>query len=76
MDESADDRQTGRSLSAGASAFLGLGLSMAVSLAVCAGLGMLVDSLLHTSPAFLLVGLAAGVVLAVLMFISTVRKYL
>jgi F0F1-type ATP synthase assembly protein I len=77
VDEPAPDSPgEDRRLSAGASAFLGLGLSVAVCMAVSVGLGMLADSLAHTSPAFLLVGLAVGVVLSVLLFVSTVRKYL
>lgn len=40
------------------------------------GLGWLVDSLAHTLPAFMLVGLLAGVVLAARMTWREVKKYL
>ena len=41
-------------------AFLSMGLSAAVCVGVGLGIGLWVDSLLHTAPAFLLVGLALG----------------
>ena len=41
-------------------AFLSMGLAAAVCVGVGLGLGILVDSALHTAPAFLLVGLALG----------------
>ena len=75
-DPLAEEHSEASKLSAGASAFLGLGLSVAVCMAVCVGLGILADALAHTSPAFMLVGLACGVVLSVLLLVSTVRKYL
>jgi len=58
-----------RRLSPGAVAFLGLGISIGLCLAVT-------DALLHTSPAFLLIGLAIGIVVAVAMAVVTIRKYL
>jgi F0F1-type ATP synthase assembly protein I len=60
----------------GAVALLSLGLACAVSLALAAGLGYLIDGWLHTSPVFTLVGLAFGMVAAVLMAVTTVRRYL
>ena len=65
-----------RRLSPGATAFLGLGLSIGLCFAVMAGAGVLLDAWLHSSPVCLLVGLALGAVLAVLMAVSTIRKYL
>ena len=65
-----------RGLGPGATAFLGLGLSVGVTLAILVGAGVLVDGWLHSSPLGLLVGLALGVVMAVLMVVATVRKYL
>jgi F0F1-type ATP synthase assembly protein I len=43
---------------------------------VTVGAGLLLDALLHTSPAFLLIGLAIGIVVAVAMAVVTIRKYL
>jgi F0F1-type ATP synthase assembly protein I len=63
-------------VSAGAVEFLSLGLSIAVLLVACGGIGYAVDRWLGTSPLFLLVGLAAGIVGAVLITVSRVRKYL
>jgi F0F1-type ATP synthase assembly protein I len=57
-------------------AFLGLGISIGLCLAVTVGAGLLLDALLHTSPAFLLIGLAIGIVVAVAMAVVTIRKYL
>jgi hypothetical protein len=65
-----------RRLSPGAVAFLGLGISIGLCLAVTVGAGLLLDALLHTSPAFLLIGLAIGIVVAVAMAVVTIRKYL
>jgi F0F1-type ATP synthase assembly protein I len=63
-------------LGAGAVAFLTLGIAWAAALAVGWGIGYLIDRWAGTSPVFTLVGLACGVVLAVLMTIARVRKYL
>ncbi|MBV8462281.1 MAG: AtpZ/AtpI family protein [Acidimicrobiales bacterium] len=57
-------------------AFLTLGLRMAAALVVCGGLGYLVDDWLGTSPAFVLVGVALGVLAAVGQAVITVRRYL
>ena len=40
------------------------------------GAGLVLDAVLHSSPAFLLVGLAVGIVVAVAMAVTTIRKYL
>ncbi len=80
----ADDQQrdpsaatpSDRRLSPGATAFLGLGLSIGLCFALMVGLGVLLDGWLGTSPILLLVGLGLGTVLAVLMAVATVRKYL
>ncbi len=61
---------------AGAVEFLTLGLTLAVTILVCGGLGYLVDRWLGTSPAFTLVGLVLGIAAAVLTAITRVRKYL
>ena len=65
-----------RGLTPGATAFLGLGLSIGLCLAITVGGGVLLDGWLHWSPFGLLAGLSLGVVLAVLMVVATVRKYL
>ena len=65
-----------RGLTPGATAFMGLGISIGVSLAVFVGAGVLVDHWWHWAPWGLLVGLVLGVVMAVLMAVATVRKYL
>ena len=57
-------------------AFLSMGLSAAVCVAVGLVLGLWVDSALHTSPAFLLVGLALGLAAAALSVIKQIRTYL
>jgi F0F1-type ATP synthase assembly protein I len=51
-------------------------MAWAVALAAGGGLGYLIDQWAGTSPIFTLVGLALGLVLAVLMTIDRVRKYL
>ncbi len=71
-----EPRESDRLLSPGAVAFLTLGLTVAVSLAVCAGIGYLIDALAHTEPLFTLIGLALGVMIAVATTVSTVRRYL
>ena len=57
-------------------AFLSMGLSAAVCVAVGLVLGLWVDSALHTAPAFLLVGLALGLAAAALSVIKQIRTYL
>ena len=65
-----------RRLSPGAVAFLTLGLSIGLCLAVTVGAGLLFDAVLHSSPIGLVVGLAVGLVVAVAMAVSTIRKNL
>jgi len=79
----ADDPEPGhhwdpedRRLSPGAVAFLGLGLAIGLCLAVTVGAGLVLDAVLHASPAFLLIGLTVGLVVAVAMAVTTIRKYL
>ena len=65
-----------RRLSPGAVAFLGLGISIGLCLAVTVGAGLVLDAVLHSSPVCLLVGLTIGLVVAVAMAVSTIRRYL
>ncbi len=65
-----------RRLSPGAVAFLGLGLSIGLCLGVTVGAGLALDAVLHSAPAFLLVGLGIGLLMAVAMAVSTIRRYL
>ena len=65
-----------RRLSPGATAFLGLGISIGLCLAVSVGAGLALDAVLHSSPVCLLVGLVIGLMVAVAMAVSTIRKYL
>ncbi len=60
----------------GAVAFVGLGTTVAGCVAVGVGLGIWLDSRLHTSPWLLLVGLVLGVVSAVASVRAQVRRYL
>jgi len=60
----------------GAAAFLGLGTAAAACVGAGLGLGLLADDRLRTSPLFLLVGLALGVVAAVAMVVGQVRRLL
>ncbi len=57
-------------------AFLTLGVAWAVLLAAGWGFGYLIDRWAGTSPAFTFVGLACGLVLAVLTTVVRIRKYL
>jgi F0F1-type ATP synthase assembly protein I len=63
-------------LGPGAVAFLTLGIAGAVALVAGGAIGYLIDRWAGTSPLFTLVGLGFGVVLAVLMTVARVRKYL
>jgi F0F1-type ATP synthase assembly protein I len=77
----ADDPQphwqpSDRRLSPGAVAFLGLGLSIGLCLAVTVGAGLALDAVLHSAPVGLLAGLTIGIVVAVAMAVSTIRRYL
>jgi F0F1-type ATP synthase assembly protein I len=60
----------------GAMAFLSMGLSVAVCVGLGVALGLWVDSLLGTGPAFLLVGLALGVTVAAMSVVKQIRTYL
>jgi F0F1-type ATP synthase assembly protein I len=64
------------SLGAGAIAFLTLGIAGAAALVAGGAIGYLVDHWAGTSPLFTLLGLAFGVLVAVLMTVARVRKYL
>lgn len=55
---------------------LGIGGYDAVCLLAGMGLGWYVDGRLHTTPIFVLVGLAVGLVLAVLGTWAQIRKFL
>ena len=57
-------------------AFLSMGLSAAVCVGIGLGLGIWIDDLLHSAPAFLLVGLALGVATAALSVVKQIRTYL
>ncbi len=65
-----------RSVVAVAAAFLGLGLTCAVTVAVPAVIGYLLDERLHTDPLCTLLGLAIGVLAAVAVAVTTIRRYL
>jgi F0F1-type ATP synthase assembly protein I len=64
------------SLPTGAVEFLTLGLTLAVTIVVCAALGYLVDRGLGTSPIFTLVGLVLGIAAAVMTAVARIKKYL
>ncbi len=63
-------------MTAGAAEFLTLGLTVAVALVGMAAVGYGADRWLGTSPWFTLVGLVLGIVAAVLITISRVRRLL
>ena len=60
----------------GAMSFLGMGLSAAVCVGACLALGLWLDSVFHTAPAFLLAGLALGLAAAALSVVKQIRTYL
>lgn len=62
--------------SPGLSTLLGMGVVIAAQLAVGVVLGLLVDSLAHTAPIFLLIGVLLGIVGAVSYTVVEFRKYL
>jgi F0F1-type ATP synthase assembly protein I len=64
------------SVDAGAVEFLTLGLTVAVALVGLAALGYAVDRWLGTGPWFTLVGVVLGIVAAVLITVSRVRRFL
>jgi F0F1-type ATP synthase assembly protein I len=53
-----------------------MGLTAAVCVGLGLGLGILVDHVLHTAPAFLLVGLGLGLVIAAMSVVKQIRTYL
>jgi F0F1-type ATP synthase assembly protein I len=53
-----------------------MGLSAAVCVGIGVVLGLWADSVWHTAPVLLLVGLALGLVASVAMVISQIRQYL
>jgi len=53
-----------------------LGLSAAMALVVGGGLGYLLDRWIGTTPLFTLIGVALGLVTAIMMVRVRVRKYL
>jgi F0F1-type ATP synthase assembly protein I len=57
-------------------AFLGMGLSAAVCVAVGVVLGIWLDATWHTAPALLAVGLVLGLALATFFVVGQIRKYL
>jgi F0F1-type ATP synthase assembly protein I len=75
-DDGTEPPEHATALGPGAVAFLTLGVAGAVALAAGGALGYLLDQWAGTSPLFTLIGLALGVVMAVLMTIVRVRKYL
>jgi F0F1-type ATP synthase assembly protein I len=56
--------------------FLTMGVSTALCLVLGGGIGYAIDALAGTSPILTFVGLAFGVVAAVLVTVTLVRKYL
>jgi F0F1-type ATP synthase assembly protein I len=55
---------------------MGMGAVIAAQLAAGLLLGLLVDSLAHTAPVFVLIGLLLGIIGAVAFTISKFRQYL
>lgn len=60
----------------GAVAFLGMGLSSAVPVAIGVVLGIWGDRTWHTAPALLVVGLLVGLGAATASVVAQIRKYL
>lgn len=56
--------------------FLSMGVASALCLILGGGIGVGIDALAHTSPLWTFVGLGFGVVCAVGVTVSQVRKYL
>ncbi len=65
-----------RVLGPGAVEFLTLGLTVAVTLVVCGGIGFVVDRWLGTSPWFTLAGVVLGIAASVTLTVSRVRRLL
>jgi F0F1-type ATP synthase assembly protein I len=55
---------------------LGMGVVDAVVIGIGLGLGLLVDSLLDTTPVFLMIGLALGVVAVVAYTVARFKEFL
>jgi F0F1-type ATP synthase assembly protein I len=60
----------------GTIAFLGMGLSAAICVGLGVVIGLWLDSVFHTAPALLLVGLLLGLVTAAMSVIKQIRTYL
>jgi ATP synthase protein I len=60
----------------GAAAFLGMGLTAAICVGLGVVLGLWLDSVFHTAPALLLVGLLLGLLTAGMSVVSQIRTYL
>lgn len=56
--------------------FLSMGIASALCLILGGGIGVAIDALAHTSPLWTFVGLGFGVVTAVMVTVSQVRKHL
>ncbi len=56
--------------------FLTMGIASALCLVLAGGIGLAIDAVAHTSPLWTLVGLGFGVVAAVLVTVSQVRRHL
>jgi F0F1-type ATP synthase assembly protein I len=59
-----------------AAAFLGMGFTAAVCVGIGVVLGLWLDSVFHTAPILLLVGLLLGLVTAAASVIQMIRQYL
>lgn len=53
---------------------LGIGTVFVVILAVCVAIGWFVDGRLHTTPLFVLVGVALGIFLGVVTTVAEIRR--
>jgi F0F1-type ATP synthase assembly protein I len=60
----------------GVVAFVGMGLSIAVTVGAGVVLGIFVDKALYTAPAFLVVGLVLGMLAAVVAVRAQIKAYL
>jgi hypothetical protein len=75
-DDSAEGGHAGPNPTPSIIDFLTMGVSTALCLVLGGGIGYGIDALVGTSPVLTFVGLAFGVVAAVLVTITLVRKYL
>jgi F0F1-type ATP synthase assembly protein I len=60
----------------GGFAFLNMGFAVAVMVALGVLLGLWLDSKFHTSPLFLLIGLALGLLMAAMSVIKQIKTFL